>query len=95
MGRWKKTNQSLHIKWEPGTTGLKSDTTVKITGNTGKEGKSVCYDVKMNCKRTCQISTELTILHSSKTQIGCFWDQEFEWWTQNCGIKIWQVFDVP
>lgn len=37
----KKVNQLLHIKWkkirkwEPGLTGLKSETTVKITESTG------------------------------------------------------------
>lgn len=81
----KKVNQFLHIKWkkihkwEWSPVGLKHETTVKITG-TGKEGKRVCYDEKMNCKTTCQISTGMTMLHLSRPQICCFWDQEeFEW----------------
>lgn len=68
----KQATQLLHIKWkkiykwEPSLTGLKCETTVKITRRTGKEGKSVCYDEKMNCKTTCQISTGMTIWHLSR-----------------------------
>lgn len=74
----KQATQLLHIKWkkickwEPSLAGLKREITVRITRRTRKQGKSVCYDEKMNCKTTCQISTGVKILHSSRPQICCF-----------------------